>query len=611
MRTPFLAALLSLAGTLAAQTPSEDSLRVDLEDVVIVENRLELPFPALSRSIHLLRSADLKHIPAISAAEMLQYVPGVDIRQRGVHGVQADVSIRGGTFDQSLVLLNGIRLNDPQTGHHQLNLPLDHRQIERIEVLKGPAARIYGQNAFTGAINIVTRQPDRATLDVAIRAGQHQLGGIMAAASLPGRTMNHQMSIGRDFSQGYRHNTDYSITNAFYQGQGELGGGTFRVLAGFSERRFGANGFYASPAFTEQYEEVQTSLVALDYSVHRGRWTLKPRVYWRRNQDEYIFNRRNPAAYRNLHIGNSLGLEFHAQHRNRWGLSGVGGELSRFTLASNNLGARERNILTAFLEHRFSWLGDRLDITPGLSFSAFSDYEARLFPGVDAGLALSRRWKVYANAGQTFRVPTFTDLYYQDPANAGNPELRPESAFAWEAGFKYIHQGLHIQAAWFDRDGRDLIDWTRSATDQPWRPDNVQNLTMRGVDASLDYHLQRGPLRMIRLGYTLIEADVRQTEGVLSRYVLNHLRHQAMAGLELGAGPFALNLQGRYQERIQLEDYLLVDARLAYTRGAGQYFLEATNLTSANYTGPNLVPMPGRWIRGGIRMRLVGHEAGR
>lgn len=584
----------------------QDSMQVHLEDIVIAENRLELPFSALSRSITIITSKDIRLMPVISVAELLNYVSGVDVRQRGAHGVQADISIRGGTFDQSLVLLNGIKLNDPQTGHHSLNLPVDIQQIERIEILKGAGARIYGQNAFAGAINIVTKKSTSPGLQASLRAGSYQLGGISLNATLPGKKVNNMFSFSKDFSEGYRHNTDYDITNFFYQGEMSRREGSYRLLAGYTERRFGANGFYANPNFAEQYEEIQTSLVALDYQTQVERWLIKPRIYWRRNQDLYLFVRNNPSIYRNMHIGNTTGAEFNASHSNSWGITGAGLEAAQVQLSSNNLGQHQRTVLSAFLEHRFSFFDNRLDLTPGLSFNYFSDFGTRIFPGMDAGWNITQKWKVFVNAGNTYRVPTFTDLYYSDPANAGNPDLEPESAFSWESGIKYQSAKLQIEASWFSRMGRDLIDWTRDADTLKWQPRNFQNLDMSGLDCSMQYYFTtKSPLRSIRLGYTLIEADLLESEYTLSRYALNHLRHQFTGGISLGQGPLSLNIQGRYNERIALEDFTLFDVRLAYKHQTFTLFAEATNLTDEKYTGANLVPMPGRWIRGGLSYNLL------
>ncbi len=154
--------------------------------------------------------------------------------------------------------------------------------------------------------------------------------------------------------------------------------------------------------------------------------------------------------------------------------------------------------------------------------------------------------------------------------------------------------------------GRDLIDWTRDADTLKWQPRNFQNLDMSGLDCAMQYYFStKSPLRSIRLGYTLIEADILESEYTLSRYALNHLRHQFTGGISLGQGPVSLNVQGRYNERIALEDFTLFDVRLAYKHQTFSLFVEATNLTDEKYTGANLVPMPGRWVRGGISYNLL------
>jgi len=195
----------------------EDTTVVELQNLVIRENRMQTPFSESARSIFVVTREQLQQMPVQSLNEALSYVPGVDMRQRGPAGVQADVSIRGGTFEQTLVLINGIKMSDPQTGHHLMNLPLDIDNVERIEVLKGPAARIYGQNAFSGAINIVTKVPSEPVAVFSGYAGDFETFGGSISAALPGKTYGQYLAVSRDQSGGYRTNSDYEITNAFYQ----------------------------------------------------------------------------------------------------------------------------------------------------------------------------------------------------------------------------------------------------------------------------------------------------------------------------------------------------------------------------------------------------------
>ncbi|MEM9888856.1 MAG: TonB-dependent receptor [Bacteroidota bacterium] len=579
----------------------KDSLSVLLEDIIIKENRLELPFSEASRTIEVITRAEIETAPAISVPELLQYVSGVDIRQRGPHGVQADVSIRGGTFDQTLILINGIKMSDPQTGHHAMNLPIDIENVERIEVLKGPGARVFGQNAFAGAINIITKTPDEQFAKIKVQAGQNTLGGVRFSAAFPKKKLHQYFSFSKDFSRGYKYNTDYDINNFFYQANAQLGAHELHVIAGYTEREFGANGFYASPEFMDQYEEIQTSLLAAEYRIIKGDWVVKPRVYWRRNQDEYVFVRSNPSLFRNLHIGHTVGAEINSSYQNNLGTTGIGIDVNRVSLSSNNLGSRERVATSVFLEHRFRFAN--IDVTPGILFNYFSDFDANFLPGIELGYDLGKGLRAYANAGYTYRVPTFTDLHYEDRANIGNENLQPESAITYEAGLKYQNRFLQSQVSAFSRLGNDLIDWTKEIDTLRWQPQNFTSVNLSGLDASLTMRFADNPLALnyFNIAYTYIDAQIEESDVPFSRFALENLRHQLIIGIEekITEKLFA-NIRFRYLDRVSLDDYSLVDLRFLWRSRSFNAFLEATNLLNVTYRETNLVTMPGRWIRGGL-----------
>jgi vitamin B12 transporter len=603
-------ALIGAALPLGAQI---DSLPQDLPEVTIRENRLELPFRETSRSINLITAAQIEQMPARSVNELLLYVAGVDVRQRGPHGVQADIGLRGGTFDQTLILVNGVKLNDPQTGHHNMNLPFDIENIERIEVLKGPGARIYGQNAFAGAINIVTKTPREAQVKAALRGGENELAGGTLALAMPQGDFSHYFSVAKDYSGGYRYNTDYDITSFFYQNTYEKGAHRVQLLAGHAEREFGANGFYASPAFQDQYEEVNTTFASLQYQQRGDGWQIMPRLSWRKNADDYVFVRNNPSLYQNIHLSHTLSGELHGSYASAWGQTGLGVELSRISLNSTNLGQHLRWASSFFLEHRFAWWEGRLDLTPGFSYNRYSDFGDRFFPGIDLGLRLSSAWKAFANVGYTYRVPTFTDLFYEDPANNGNPDLQPEEAIAYELGIKYQRPGIQIQAAVFQRDGYDLIDWTKAADTLRWTPININALTTRGLELNGQLYFpllwpRAAWLERFQLGYSFLDNQLADNGAAFSRYALENLRHQFVAGLSYRpARRWLHSLYYRYTERVNLPRYQLVDTRLNYEPpGRFSAFLEISNLFDVRYRETNLVEMPGRWARAGVGWKWGG-----
>ena len=335
-------------------------------------------------------------------------------------GVQADIGIRGGTFEQSLILVNGVKMIDPQTGHHSLNLPMNFDNIERIEVLKGPGARIYGQNAFSGAVNFITRIPNKA-LNVNLFGGDFGVYGGSLSLSIPVNKYKQYISLSRNASDGYRHNTDYSINNIFYQSSVNIAGGELDILGGYTDRAFGANGFYASSDYTEQYEEVQTGFLSLGYKKRSGSFMYNPRVYWRNNTDNYFFIRDMPEIYENLHTTDVAGLEINSNWENFLGVTGIGMEFRTERIhgdwvrggveSKSNLDGFYRNNFGVFAEHKFKF-GKKWDMTPGVYISNYTDFGWNYFPGMDLGYTLNEHIRLYGNIGKSYRVPNFYEMYY-------------------------------------------------------------------------------------------------------------------------------------------------------------------------------------------------------
>ena len=613
MREKLLLILMLFTTISASAQMNGDSTKVEIEEIIIQANRLQLPVSESSNTVNIITRQQLENTAVHSVAEALQHVAGLDIRQRGVHGVQADVSLRGGTFDQVLILINGVKMADPQTGHHALNLPLDMDNIERIEILKGPAARIYGANAFAGAINIVTRTPDKNFVSVSLEGGENKLGGVSVSGALSTGNFKQYLSLGRHISDGYRFNTDYDIANYLYQSEYKIDDTQkLEFIGTFTERKFGANRFYGnnSEAYANQYEEVQTSLFNLGYKKVTDKFAINTRLNWRRNQDEYVFTRENPSKYRNLHISNIISLESHANFYSKAGVTGLGVELSSMYLRSNNLGKRDRRTGTLFLEHRASFFNTKLDITPGISISHYSDFGIHFFPGIDVGYKVSKEAKVFGNVGYTWRIPTFTDLHYEDLGNKGNENLEPESALSYEFGVKYDAGGIRANLSWFLRDGTDLIDWTRASDTLKWQPNNIANLKMQGVDMSLDYDptISLGkdfPIKNLRIGLTIIDAEVPENVEGLSRYVLENLSHQLTMGMDFRIYKnLHQNISFRNIKRVSFDQYILVDTKLYWKAKNYSIYVAANNLLDEEYFETNLVQMPGTWIYGGVKIRL-------
>ncbi len=339
----------------------------DIESIEFQGKFISTPYKSANQNISVVTREDIINSPAKSIDEILQQVPAMDIRRRGANGVQSDISFRGSSFEQVLLLLNGIRMNDSQTGHNNMNIPVDLDDVERIEIIKGPAARRFGQNAYAGVINIITKAGPGKKVKISADGGDYSTYGLGFNAQIGNDRFTNSLQANSASSEGYMFNTDYEIRNVFYQGKLNIKNGDVRVQAGFSEKKFGANGFYASKDATKQYEETQASIVSVAHQQTFGNLKLNSNIYWRRGQDMYLYDRWNPGLYRNMHIGNNVGGEVNSSYQWGLGTTGIGVELRKELLASSNLGDRNRFVSQVFFEHHFSLLDKKLNISPGIS----------------------------------------------------------------------------------------------------------------------------------------------------------------------------------------------------------------------------------------------------
>lgn len=575
-----------------------------LSEVVVIGNRIDLPFKENSRTINIVTAADIKNSAAVNVADLLQQVAGVDIRRRGTGGSQADLYIRGGGFDQTLLLIDGIKMDDAQTGHHTMNAALPLEVIERIEIIKGPAARVFGQNAFAGAINIVTKKNLNNSVSINLEAGSFgQLNGNVTAG-IERENSSHIVHVGRVTSEGYRNNSDYDNANYYLKSIFNKNGQPIEMTATFLERNFGAENFYTTNETFHEYEETQNSLIAFSTTFRKNKLKIQPRVYWKRNQDMFLLRRDEPEFYRNFHISDKIGAEANASYSSKLGITGFGVDMSKIYLRSNNLGNRNRFMTNVFLEHRFSILDNKLDITPGVALTYFSDFKFHAFPGLDVGYDITNNFKVYGNIGYTYRVPTYTDLYYSDPVTTGNEDLEPEEAFAQELGFKYTSPKFNASIAVFNRDADNLIDYIRNdVSEDVFTATNIAEVNTKGLefDASFNFNINDFT-QTLSVGYAFLEDDILDQNEELSRYSLNTLKHQYTTSFSTQLFKnIRQNIVYKYAERTTGQTYNVWDASLAIKVSQAEFTITASNIFDAEYIESGFVPMPPSNVLFGLR----------
>jgi vitamin B12 transporter len=621
-----LANIAAVQGQYLAAIPDTDTTSPTtrhLEEVVVRENRLSAPLKALNRNITIISRKEIDATAATSISEILSHVPGLDVRQRGPGGMQADIGIDGGTFDQTLVLLNGIKITDPQTGHNIMNLPVALSDIDHIEVLRGAAARIYGINALNGAINIVTRKLSKSGVDIHASGGssfrndeKSQLYHSYSAGATGGLVndnSNQALSVSRQAGNGYRYNTGFKNYKAFYQASFDRDSTQqWNVLAGYVNNEYGANGFYAAPGDKEAEEKVETLLAAVSTSTHiNPKWTLLPRISYRYTKDDYRYIRQTPDKSRNLHNTHIVDAELNNTFDTHIGYFGAGLEARYEHIKSSNLGDHERVNLGVYGEYKLKTTGP-FSFTLGSYLNYNSFYGWQLFPGADVGYNILPDLKVFANVGTAQRLPTYTDLYYKSPTILGNDKLEPEKATYMEAGFRKFSGKYSFSTSVFYRQISRFIDYVKDSVPQPWQPQNFQRADTKGFTLQANYNT---PLAVngffnhlaLNVGYNYLSPSFKNNTGLnrISRYVLESLRHQFNAGAQVAIlQHFNVSASARYCMRINYKDYTVVDTRISYKHKHFQLYADATNILDVTYIEAGAVPMPGRWMTLGGSIHL-------
>ena len=621
---------LSVVGGSSANIADDDSpdKEATLDDVEVTGSRAPLALGQAARMVTVLSRDEIQAAPVQSINDLLKMAVGVDVRQRGPLGAQTDVGIRGSTQEQITILLNGINICDPQTGHNTFDLPCDLSDIIRIEVLEGPASRVYGTSSLVGAINIVTNDGKNKRSEVRVEGGS--FGYLSAAAKLS--IVNSQLSINYTRSDGYQRskagalNSDYSGVKAFYQGTYVKEQIRLNWHAGVSTKGWGSNTFY-SAKFDEQYEHTTKLFTALQGETG-GFIHFRPAIYWNRSYDRFELIRGSEAKVPfNHHRTDVFGINLNSYFDWQWGRTALGAEFRNEDIVSGNLGeplnnphghykyGLNRSNLSFYLEHNL--LLKKFTISAGLIAvkNTWNEMPFTLYPGIDASLRLGDHWKLYASYNASLRMPSFTELYYSVGGHKADKYLKPEEMKALEGGIKYSSHRITAKASIFHHHARNMIDWvmdTRNA-DPVWQSVNHTKINTLGEEITLNSQLSS---LNVQLSYCHLHQSKDEQPFLQSQYSLEYLRHKVTAQVQMHLWEaFDLTLNYRWQDRMgsyttvdgevrAYHPYSVVDARLSWDQAGYAIYLEGNNLTNHRYVDYGNVVQPGCWITAGIKLKV-------
>lgn len=584
----YLVAIMFFLLPRAALPQSQEQIK---EEVVVVGSRIPTEFATLSRTVTVIDRETIATSPARSISELLQTIMSVDIRPRGPMGVQADLSIRGSSFSQVLVMVDGIKVHDPQTAHHNLNLPVALQDIERIEVLRGQGSAPYGENALGGVINIITKKSGTRGLKGHLAYGRHNslAGGL--TADMGSRNLHQAFSLDYGASDGFAYNRDYRTMNLSSRTNWTLRKANIYLLAGSQDKDFGADGFYG-PYPSKEW--TQTRFAALKVKIKQTRIHM----YARHHRDKFMLDISQPEFYLNIHRTLSTGFEASRNISLSPTLSMVfGGEARRDSISGERLGDHVTHKAGLFGEFQ-ALIGSQVHIQSGLRWDSFSVFGSEVSPSFSLSWLFSQKLKFRISAGHAFRIPSFTELNYDSPANKGNPRLRAEHSLSLEAGIDWSPDLIMVSATIFQRRDRDVIDWIRRAGSDLWTAENIQRVTFSGLEFSLSHR------NGLRFGYTYIHSDPAEPRDFLSKYRLNHPIHQVTSGMRVNLSEeIRADFTAVVKKRAHSGVHTVLDLRLRKTFKGWSIFLSATNILDEQYEEIPGVRMPGRWIGLGFDFR--------
>ena len=635
---------------------AEDSLQrkeLKLDEVVVTGSRAPLTQSEAAKIVSIITREDIDRAAVESINDVLKLATGVDVRQRGGFGVQTDISVRGGNFDQITILLNGVNISSPHTGHLSADFTISPDDIERIEIIEGASSRVYGTSAFNGAVNIVTRSWNKDERNkeegrkveglVGVEGGSYGYFGVNGRGSLSTKAVGNALSVGYTRSDGATKNSDFSSTRLFYQGnftlpqKGGDGGGLLSLnwQAGYSYKPYAANTFYGA-ASTDQWESNERWMAAVNGSFKVSVINFQLSTFFNRWYDHYQWHRDSPVG-ENFHKVESKGASLNAWTDWLLGKTLIGVEVRDERIRSTKLGEllpesewqsvgghdadgekyykyrAQRCNVSVFFEHDV--VINRLSASLGVlaNMNDGLDTKWRLYPGVDLKYNLVNV-NLFLSWNMALRMPTFTDLYYSGVGIEGNQNLKPEKSNDVQIGAEYATKGLRLKTQAFYSHKTDMIDWVKysenGVTDGIFHSVNFQmdNLGYE-IDASLMAREMFGeecPLRTFGVKYSYIsEKSDYQVEVVSSKYAMDYLRHKLLLNADGRLWKKVnLSLNWRWQDRVGEGNapYAIMDGKLSWDAKHYVIYLNTTNLFNKEYYDYASIKQPGRCFIAGVKV---------
>jgi iron complex outermembrane receptor protein len=613
----------------------------ELDPVTVTASLYPENISKTGRNIIIIKGEQFSKLPVHSIDELLRYLPGIEIQQRGPMGSQADIVMRGSTFQQVLVVLDGIRLNDPNTGHFNSYIPIAPSEIDRIEVLKGASSAIFGSDAVGGVINIITKtfaakmKGNEKEINAFVVAGEYALintnagffyhdkktaisGGILSDNT------NGQPQRG---TRGYFNNNTASFSVSHYFNFNW----SLSLRTAYDSRKFSAQNFYTTFTSDTANEKVKTSWsqLKLVYEKEKNKFSLN--AGYKYTQDEYSFNSGISPNNNKSVLTQTEAIFKHSFSANTSLTTGT--QFINNSIGSNDRGDHHINQAALFTILNQTIAG-HLFISPALRFDWDERGGTELVPQVNFSYK-QEKVQYRMSIGKTIRQADFTERFNNynkalvTSGSIGNPDLQAEHSLSYEAGADFFAaKSLKISATLFRRVQKNVIDWVTTLYSQMPRKDNlsptgtyalasnIADVHTSGAEMDIQYTKRLTHQQQLSgmLGFILLHTNT--SEATTSFYISSHAKFLTNFSFEYSNKIIALTLNGIYKQREPQEASAInakIDADYFILNGRADFFVwqqrlsvfaELDNITNNKIQDLLGSQLPGRWLMGGVSLML-------
>ncbi|MFT3705986.1 MAG: TonB-dependent receptor [Agriterribacter sp.] len=615
--------------------------QIELDPVTITATLSQKRSSETGRNISIIKGDQFKDLPVHSLDELLRYVPGVEIQARGPMGSQSDIVLRGGTYQQVLVILDGMRLNDPNTGHFSSYIPIAPAEIDRIEILKGASSALYGADAVGGVINIITKtfaasqNKERTDITAGVSAGQygfvHTDAGVFYGnekISVSGGWMtNNAEGVQQRGTTGFFHNSTASASVSFHPN--EKWNIAYRFA--YDNRNFAAQNFYTTYSFDTANEKVTTYWNQARISYQSGKQKLELDAGFKNVSDTYQFAPASAANENKSKLFQTL-LQYHYEFSNKTTLI-TGANYQQKIIHSNDRGDHSLFQISPFVSLS-QLVAKNFYVRPSLQWVIFQHVTAEVVPQLDLSYK-TKSIQLRGSVGKTIRDADFTERYNNynkavvKSGSIGNPNLTAERSLSYEAGADWFFKNnLKVSATFFQRFHQRLIDFsTTPYSDMPRKDNlvptgvyalakNIASVHTTGFETDIQYIHTINNVQNIILTTGFVWLDSKSSDSVTSFYVSSHAKFLTNFSVIYKVDNFSFSVNGLYKKRKQqaassinaaiTPDYFLMNAKAEYAflHKRLAVFAQLDNVFNRSYSDLLGSVMPGRWFTGGVKFQL-------